>query len=131
MRDADVAELQRLRADRDARETVERRALVTELVAIGAETPASAWDQEINGPAAHLAAGSMDLPALRAHVEAMRAARPASSLPPAVTPPPIGVGLGEEALEDYERRDAEKIKDPDARARFVASRLARKKKKES
>lgn len=35
---------------------------------------------------------------------------------------------GEEALEDFERRDAAEIKDPAARARFVASRLARKRK---
>jgi hypothetical protein len=32
----------------------------------------------------------------------------------------------EALLEDFELRDAAKIKDPDARARFVASRLARK-----
>jgi ClpP class serine protease len=32
----------------------------------------------------------------------------------------------EAGLEDFERRDADKIKDPAARARFVASRVARK-----
>jgi ClpP class serine protease/predicted transcriptional regulator len=34
----------------------------------------------------------------------------------------------EAGLEDFERRDADKIKDPAARARFVASRLERKRK---
>lgn len=131
MPDAEVAELQRLRADQIARETAERRALIVELVRVGAETPASAWDQEANAPTEHLAASSMDLPALREHVDAVRAARPRASLPATVTPPPIGAPQGIDALEEYERRDAEKIKDPAQRERFINLRLSRKQKKEA
>jgi ClpP class serine protease len=117
---ADQAELATLRAERDARVAAERRTLVTALVEIGAETPATAWSD--GAPTARLAAEPLD--DLRTRVAALRAAKPASSH----TPPPAGTGQGEEQLTDFERRDAAKIKDPDARARFVASRIARKQK---
>lgn len=117
---AERAELAQLRADRDARDATELRSLVTELVALGAETPATAFANGV--PVPRLA--SEGLPALRERVAALRA-RPVASAP---VRPPVAAGDGEEALEDFERRDAAKIKDPDARARFVASRLARKQK---
>lgn len=114
------AELEAFRAERAERETAERRSLVTALVAIGAETPATAWFND--APTARLSAEPLD--DLRSRVAALRTAKPAAGH----TPPPAGTGMGEEALEDFERRDAAKIKDPDARARFVASRLAKKQK---
>jgi hypothetical protein len=117
---AERAELAALRAENAGRQASERRALVVELVELGAETPATAW---LDGaPVARLAAE--DLGSLRERVAALRLRKPAAGH----TPPPAGAGMGEEALEDFERRDAAKIKDPDARARFVASRLARKQK---
>lgn len=117
---ADAAELAELRSDKAKADASERRSLITELVALGAETPATAW---ANGaPTARLAAEP--LPELRERVAALRAAKPAAAPHPPVT----GAGLGEEALEDYERADAAKISDPAARARFVAKRLARKNK---
>lgn len=116
---AEREELAELRADRASREATERRSLLTELVGLGAETPATAW---IDGaPAPRLAAESLS--DMRSRVAALRLAKPAAGH----TPPPSG-GTGEEQLEDFERRDAAKIKDPDARARFVAGRLARKQK---
>jgi phage I-like protein len=121
---AERAELEKLRAEQNARETAERRSLVTELISLGAETPATAWSN--NAPTARLAAEP--LPELRSRVAALRSVpRPTSA---GHTAPPAGSGApqGEEALEDYERADAAKIKDPEARARFVAKRLARKQK---
>lgn len=118
---AEYAELLKLRADRVSRETAERRSLVTALVELGAETPATAWKD--NAPTARLA--SEPLSDMRERVAALRLRKPAAGY----TPPPAGAGaVGEDALEDFERADAAKIKDPDARARFVASRLARKQK---
>jgi ClpP class serine protease len=116
---ADLAELEQLRAERTARESAERRALITELVALRAEKPATAW---ANGaPVPRLA--NEPIASLRERVAALR-----DDAPAAATPPALGVGIGEEALEDFERRDAAKITDPAARARFVASRLERKQK---
>jgi ClpP class serine protease len=117
--EADAAELAAFRADKAARETAERRDLITQLVSLGAETPATAF---ANGaPVARLA--SEPLADMRTRVAALSAGKPV-----ALTPPVTAAGTGEEALEDFERRDAAKIKDPEARARFVASRLARKQK---
>jgi ClpP class serine protease len=117
------AELAKFRAERDARASADRRGLVTELVALGAETPATAWRD--GAPVARLAAEDLD--DLRARVSALRSAKgPAAAA--AVSPPASGAGTGEEALTDFERADAAKIKDPTARARFVAGRLARKQK---
>lgn len=103
-------------AERTQRQADERRALITELVTMKAETPATAWSG--NAPVPRLADEPLD--ALRTRVTALRAARPAE-----VTPPVAG---GLDALQDFERRDAAKIKDPEARSRFVASRIARKQK---
>ena len=119
---AERAELEKLRAEQNARETAERRSLVTELVALNAETPATAWSN--GAPVARLAAEP--LPELRSRVAALRSV-PRASVGHAA--PHAGAGpVGEEALTDFERADAAKIKDPEARARFVAKRLARKNK---
>lgn len=119
---AERAELDALRSERDARQAAERRSLVTELIALGAETPATAWSN--NAPVARLAAESLD--DMRSRVAALRSVPRPSAV--AHSAPPAGGSLGEDALEDFERKDAAKIKDPEARARFVASRLARKQK---
>jgi Mu-like prophage I protein len=118
---AERAELERFRAEQAARETAERRSLVTELVTLGAETPATAWSKD--APVARLAAEP--LVDLRSRVAALRSVPRASAGHAA---PPAGASLGEDALEDFERKDAAKIKDPEARARFVEKRLARKQK---
>jgi ClpP class serine protease len=121
--DAERAELATLRAERDARTAADRRSLVTDLVALGAETPATAWKD--GAPVARLASEPLD--DLRGRVAALRAVKgPAAAA--AVTPPASGAGLGEDDLQDFERADAAKIKDPAARARFVAGRLAKKQK---
>ncbi len=108
---AERAELASLRADRDARETAERRSLITELVALGSERPATAWVN--NAPAPHLAA--MDLPALRARVELFRASSPKT---PDIRPPAQALAEFAE-LSDTERETAEKITDAAHRARFI------------
>jgi ClpP class serine protease len=120
---ADRAELATLRAERDARASADRRALVTDLVALGAETPATAWKD--GAPVARLASEHLD--DLRGRVAALRAVKsPAAAA--GVTPPASGASLGEDDLQDFERADAAKIKDPTARARFIAGRLAKKQK---
>jgi hypothetical protein len=103
-------------ADRDSRATVERRTLVNDLVALGAEIPATAWTN--NAPAPRLAAEP--LAELRARVAALRAARPEAAGHAA---PPAGDALGD--LSDADRANAEKIKDPTLRARFIETRRAR------
>ena len=113
---AEYAEFQELRADRVAREAAERRSLITALVELGAETPATIERSSL---------AAEPLKDLRKRVAALRSVPRASA---GHAPPPAGSGLGEDALEDFERADAAKIKDPAARARFVASRLARKQK---
>lgn len=114
----EYAELQAFRATKVAAAAADRRALITELVALGAETPATAWVNDAAAP--RLASEPLD--SLCARVEALRAAKPVAA---AIRPPAAD---GAEALTDFERRDADKIKDPEARARFVAGRIARKQK---
>lgn len=100
-----------------AADVAERRALVTELVAMQAETPATAWTN--NAPTTRLAAEP--LASLRDRVTALRAVK---GITPEIKPPASGAG----ELTDFELRDAEKIKDLAARQRFIDSRLARKQK---
>jgi ClpP class serine protease len=118
--DADRAELAAFRADKLKAEASERRSLITQLVALGAETPATAFAD--GAPVARLAAEP--LAELRTRVAALSAGKSDATPKPPVT----GAGTGEEQLTDFERRDAAKIEDPAARARFVAGRLARKQK---
>lgn len=115
---AERAELAALRADKVKREGAELRGLVTDLVALNAETPATAW---IDGaPAPRLAAEGLD--SLRARVDALRAARPAASSAP-VTPPLVAVAAD---LSDIEAHQAAQLKDPAHRERFIARCRAQK-----
>lgn len=101
--------------ERSEREAAEIRSLVTNLVELGAETPATAFSA--GTPVPRLL--SEGLPALRARVTALRAARPALG---DVRPPAVAETEG---LSEVERARAEKIKDPEQRARFIAVRRAR------
>jgi len=116
----EYAEFSALRAERAVRATAERRALITELVALGAERPATAWRD--GAPVPRLA--SEPIEDLRARVAMLRTTAPKAE----ILPPSSGSGTGEEGLTDFERADAARIKDSDARARFVAQRLERKQK---
>lgn len=103
-------------AERSARETAELRALVTELVSLKAETPATAWAN--NAPVARLLAEG--LPALRTRVAALRSASPAAA---GVTPPPAPEA---DELTPVERSQADKIPAGPKRDAFVALRKHRK-----
>lgn len=109
--------------ERSEREATELRALVTELVSLKAETPATAW---ANGaPVARLL--SEGLPSLRTRVAALRKLSSATATDP-LQPPASLAGLGVESLQDFERADADNIKDPVKRERFIATRIAKKQK---
>ncbi len=124
-----LAEVKRMRAQvdaltlsRDADERNERVALCGELVKLGAELPATAWaNPEKQVPSEALSA--MSMPVLRARVASFRARGPLAS---GRVAPPQGEPTGEAALSDSDRARAATIKDPAARDRFVAVRLARK-----
>lgn len=94
-----------------------RRVAITELIALGAETPATAWSND--APVARLA--SEPLAALQARVAVLRAARPEGARH--VTPP-IAPG-GTEGLTEIETRTADQIKDPAHRSAFIAARQDR------
>lgn len=79
-----VALSQKTASDREALEASERRSLVAELVKLGAETPATAWDRDASGeipegdartPKARLR--GEPIAELRSRVSVLRAARPA------------------------------------------------------
>lgn len=93
----------------------DRRGLIVELIALGAETPATAWAN--NAPVDRLA--SEGLESLRTRIAALRSARPAGSAPP--IPPP----LASEGLNDVETRALENV--PEAlRPKFIALRAKRR-----
>jgi hypothetical protein len=131
-----------MKADADKRasdaallEGAERRGLIADLVKLGVEVPATAWvDPEKTGaelaPVERLA--KEDLPGLRRRVSLIKStrAKQGASAPGArVTPPAGAEGAGGEAeLTDVEREHAAQIKDPEARKRYVARRLARRSK---
>lgn len=100
-----------------AAEAAERRSLITSLVELGAETPATAWSN--NAPVARLASES--LADLRSRVAALRS-RPAPSGAAPVAPPSVGEFDG---LSDVAREAAMKITDPKHRAAFIAQRRSR------
>lgn len=112
----------KLIADKSAAETAELRSLITELVTLGAETPATAWAN--NAPVPRLA--SEGLESLRARTAALRATKPTTP-----TPPPVAGGEqidGEDVsmLSDGEREYAKtEITDPSHRKRFIAAVKAR------
>jgi hypothetical protein len=111
-------------ADAAVLESVERRALVGELVKLGVEVPATAWvDPDKTGaelaPVERLA--KEELPALRKRVSIIKTTRGALKKD-GHTPPPAADGLS-----DAERAMAEKITDPVKRARFIELRASRRK----
>ncbi len=109
---ADLAELAELRAERAAKQTTEREALVGALVALRAETPGTAYANGVL--VARLSAEP--LAELRTRVAALKAQAPAAPAA-AHTPPPVGApGDG---LNDSQRAAAAKMKDPAVRERFV------------
>jgi hypothetical protein len=112
-----LAVVRSLLTARDNAVAAERRSLIASLVELGAETPATAWRS--NAPVERLA--SEPLESLRSRVASLRGARPTA---PAVNPPATGEGAYSD-LTDLERAEAEKIKDPEARSRFVAIRRER------
>lgn len=112
---AERAELEALRSERNSRETAERRSLVTTLVELGAEVPATAWSN--GAPTARLAAEPLD--ELRSRVAALRSTPRAAT---GHTPPPAGESEG---LSDVDRANAEKITDPKLRAQFISLRRER------
>lgn len=81
------AELSSLTAEKSARDLTERKGLVAELVALGAETPATAWANADKGELAPRLL-SEDLAGLRDRVGALRAAAPMRGpvRPPATVP---------------------------------------------
>jgi phage I-like protein len=99
-------------SERTAARTAELRSLVTDLITLGAETPATAWAN--NAPAPRLASEGID--ALRARVAALRASRPAS---PALKPPTAPAEAG---LTEGEQAYAASITDPERRNKFVSIR---------
>ncbi len=108
---ANFAEVARANSER-------RRSAVQALIAVGAETPATAWSAGLVGtPVARLA--SEPVADLESRAAALRALRPASA---ELTPPPVGEDPAIEGLTASEVKYAESIKDPDHRARFIAAR---------
>jgi len=96
---------------------VRRRSAVQGLIALRAETPATAWDAA-GAPVARLL--SEPLADLEARVVALRAQAPAA---PGILPPASGVDPAESnGLTAAERAHAETIKDPAIRARFIQYR---------
>lgn len=109
-------------AERDAAQLSERCVLVADLVKLGAEVPATAWDGDPKDrkPAKHLL--GEPIADMRSRVEKLRAARKLSKDPT----PPERETTGEADLSPAELVAANKIKDPAQRARFVELRLSRK-----
>lgn len=119
-----TSEARQMRADRDALDLNARQGLVAELVKLGIETPALAWEGTTDEerakrkPVARLM--SEPLESLRERVRVL------SQLRPAVRRPVEGSGTDLSRLSADERAAAEKITDPAKRAKFVALRLSRR-----
>lgn len=112
---AEHAELQALRAERDARATAERAGLVGELVALGAERPATAYaDGKL---VARLA--SEPLAELRERVNVLKAHRAPTAATP-LAPPPVGPEASD--LTPSQAKEAERLRKINAAQadRFVA-----------
>jgi hypothetical protein len=131
------AESDRLASDRAALEASERRGLVAELVTLGVEVPATAWeDADAKGderkPSARLA--GEPIADLRKRVSLIKTSRGARMTPVAGghTPPaPATAGgepgkLTEADLSPEELSKANEITDPKKRAKFVELRLSRR-----
>lgn len=113
-----AARLARLDEERAAVDAAARRGLVGELVKLGAETPATAWEGEPDArtPCQRLAVEGLE--SMRARVAALRLSRA-----PAVLPPRSDSPADEEGLTETEARLARNMT-ADARERFVAMRRA-------
>lgn len=127
----------KVETDRAALEVSERLDLVTELVTLGVEFPATAWkDVDKTGnerePVARLAAEP--IADLRARVGVVRASKgiKTGTAAPGAKPPasegatPPGPELTEKDLDSAELSTANSIKDPAKRAKFVELRLSKK-----
>lgn len=136
-----LAAVKALKADADKRsadakllEGAERRTLVGELVKLGIETPGTAWEDPDAEPAKITPVERLakeDLAALRKRVSIMRSVRGKAGgkgTPAERVTPPAGDTVDDSALTDVEREHAAGIKDPEARKRYVARRLARRSK---
>lgn len=127
------AEADKLETDRVALEKSERRSLVAELVKLGVEFPATAWEDtsaegDARVPCARLSAEP--LADMRKRVGLIRTTRkPADAgghTPPAGSGTTDPTKLGEADLSKEELAKANEIKDPKARERFVSLRLSRR-----
>lgn len=110
--------LSKIEKERAAGESAERLTLIADLVKLGAEVPATAWQgkPEDRKPARRLA--DEPIAELRARVEVLRKARPARE---------IEAPAGEATeLSRQEQEAADKITDPQAKQRFINLRLAKK-----
>lgn len=104
-------------AEEAARDASSRRELVGELVKLGAETPATAWEGEPEKrvPVKRLADEAVD--SLRARVKALSTTRKPTDLKP-----PASNGA---QLSAADKKRADEITDPVKRAKFVALRQSR------
>jgi hypothetical protein len=109
------SEVDRINAERAAVEAVERADLVARLVKCGAETPVTAWaDPTTRKPVPRLCSESIE--SLRARVPAVEAA--------AMVRLPERPADTAVMLTAHEQGVADTIKDPAAKARFIAARIA-------
>jgi hypothetical protein len=114
-----VKDVEQIKANAAKLELSERRALVGDLVKLGAEVPATAWagKPEDLTPAKRLADEPIE--SLRERVALLRKAGPARAKD---SPPETSTA----ELSKEEQATADSIKDLAARARYVALRLSRK-----
>ena len=112
--------LSKLESERAASDSAERVKLVGELVKLGIEFPATAWEgkPEAKKPVARLAQEPIE--SLRSRVELHRKNAPSRGY----TPPDGDAEVAQ--LSKQEQEAADKIKDPAAKQRFIEARLARK-----
>jgi hypothetical protein len=108
-------------AERSALDASSRLELVGELVKLGAELPATAWEgnPEDRKPCSRLVAEPVE--AMRSRVAALRAARPDGHQ----GPKPPAPKRDAEGLTTEEKEMADKM-NPAQRSRYVALRLARR-----
>lgn len=124
-------------ADRAVLEDSERRGLVAELVTLGVEYPATAWeDTNAEGaarkPVERLARETLsDMRKRVSLIKTTRAARGENAGGHAPPPAPTGAELNESKLSAEELSKANEITDPAKRKKFVELRLSRQTKRAS
>jgi hypothetical protein len=104
-----------------ALDLAQRRDHIAELIKLGAETPATAWDGDATKRIPQLRLLSEDLDSLADRVEKLRAAKPARRIEAPRAP--------EFQLTASEDAKAARLA-PEARARFIEARKARRAEKE-